>query len=95
MFLRGNLLFKLSLNCRLVKPSYVLIDQLDQSIEEKFQTLVFHTAITWFGPYIQTAVRIFSHVDLTLGQQEHINLRIAYSVYLGHFCPTEGLGPAT
>ena len=45
-----------------------LIDQLVRTIQENIRTLVFRTDLTSFGPYIQTAVRIFPRMDLTIGQ---------------------------
>ena len=45
------------------------IDQLVRSIRENIRTLiVFRTNLTSFGPYFKTAVRIFSRMDLTIGQ---------------------------
>ena len=45
-----------------------LIDQLVRSIQENIRTLVFRTNLTSFGPYFKTVVRIFSSLDLTIGQ---------------------------
>ena len=45
-----------------------LIDQLIRSIRENIRTLVFRTDLTSFCPYFKTAVRIFSRMDLPIGQ---------------------------
>ena len=45
-----------------------VIDQLVRSIREGIRTLVFDMDLTSFGPYFKTVVRIFSRMDLTIGQ---------------------------
>ena len=50
------------------------IDQLVRFTHENIRTLVFRADLTLFGPYISAAVQIFSHMDLTVGQEEHITV---------------------
>ena len=45
-----------------------LIDHLIRSIRENIRTLGFRTDLTSFCPYFKTTVRIFSRMDLTIGQ---------------------------
>ena len=45
-----------------------LIDQLVRSIRENIGTSAFRTDLTSFGPNFKTSVRIFSRMDLTIGQ---------------------------
>ena len=48
--------------------SEAYIDQSVQSILENIRILVFRTDRTKWGPYFKTAFRIFSRMDLTIGQ---------------------------
>ena len=45
-----------------------LIDQLVRSIRENIPILVFVKDLPSFGPYFKTVVRIFSYMNLTIGQ---------------------------
>ena len=39
-----------------------------EPIRENIRTSAFRTDLTSFGPYFKTSVRIFSRMDLTIGQ---------------------------
>ena len=45
-----------------------LTDQLVRSIRENIWTSAFRTDLTSLGPYFKTSIRIFSRIDLTIGQ---------------------------